>query len=163
MKIVDYDRIKAVDYAKRWAYSRNPQYYNYDPVGGDCTNFVSQCVYNGCKIMNYSENGWYYKNANSKSASWTGVEFLHNFLVRNRSVGPFGKIVDIQNVQIGDIVQLSFNGVTFGHSLLIVEKSQNNLDNILVATHTFDSYGRRIASYSYIDIRFIHIEGVRKW
>lgn len=163
MKIVEYDRIKAIEYAKKWAYSRNPQYYNYDSVGGDCTNFISQCIYNGCKIMNYNTNGWYYKNANNKSASWTGVEFLHDFLITNKSVGPFGKIVDIQDVQIGDIAQLSFNGSTFGHSQLIVEKTQNNLENILVATHTFDSYGRRIASYSYIDIRFIHIEGIRKW
>lgn len=163
MRVLEYDRIKAIEYARKWAYSRNPQYYNFDSVGGDCTNFVSQCIYNGCKIMNYNENGWYYKNANSKSPSWTGVEFLHNFLISNRSVGPFGRIVDIQDIQIGDIAQLSFNGATFGHSLLIVEKSQNNLNNILLATHTFDSYGRRIASYSYIDIRFIHIEGVRKW
>lgn len=163
MKVVEYNREKAVNYAKKWAYYRNPIYYNYDPIGGDCTNFVSQCIYSGCNIMNYSENGWYYKNANNKSASWTGVEFLHNFLISNKSVGPFGKTASIEEIQIGDIVQLSFDGNTFGHSLLIVDKKQNNLENILVATHTFDSYGRQISSYSYIDIRFIHIEGIRKW
>lgn len=35
-----YDRISAVSYAKKWALSRNPKYYNFDTVGGDCTNFI---------------------------------------------------------------------------------------------------------------------------
>jgi hypothetical protein len=36
-----YDRSAAVAYAHKWAYSRNPAYYNYDKLGGDCTNFAS--------------------------------------------------------------------------------------------------------------------------
>lgn len=51
----EYQREKAVEYAKKWAYRRNPKYYNYDGVGGDCTNFVSQCIYAGCKVMNYKK------------------------------------------------------------------------------------------------------------
>lgn len=44
-----YNREKAVEYARRWAYDRNPQYYNFDPIGGDCTNFVSQCLFAGSR------------------------------------------------------------------------------------------------------------------
>ena len=44
MKEKIYNRKKVVQYAKRWAYDRNPKYYN---------------------------------NANDKSASWTGVEYLY--------------------------------------------------------------------------------------
>lgn len=40
-----YDRKKSIEYAKKWAYLRNPKYYNFDPVGGDCTSFASQCIY----------------------------------------------------------------------------------------------------------------------
>ncbi|MEG1845309.1 MAG: amidase domain-containing protein, partial [Oscillospiraceae bacterium] len=29
-----YNREKAVDYAKKWAKSRNPAYYNFDKSGG---------------------------------------------------------------------------------------------------------------------------------
>ena len=55
-----YNREQAIDYAKKWAYKRNPRYYNYDPLGGDCTNFISQCVYAGSKVMNYNKvYGWY--------------------------------------------------------------------------------------------------------
>ena len=37
---VKYDRQKAIQYAEKWAFSRNPKYYNFDAVGGDCTNFI---------------------------------------------------------------------------------------------------------------------------
>ena len=30
-----YARNKAVEYAGKWAYSRNPKYYNFDLIGGD--------------------------------------------------------------------------------------------------------------------------------
>lgn len=163
MRILEYDRNNVKEYAKKWAYQRNPAYYNYDTVGGDCTNFVSQCIFSGCKVMNYNKNGWYYNSANDKSPSWTGVEFLNNFLLNNKSVGPFAKLVQIEELEVGDIIQLSFNGENFGHSLMIVEKLENNLDNIFVATHTFDSYGRRVSSYDYMKIRSLHIQGIRKW
>ena len=61
MKEKSYNREKAIQYAEKWAYSRNPKFYNYDNIGGDCTNFISQCIYAGCKIMNNKD--WYYKNA----------------------------------------------------------------------------------------------------
>ena len=84
-----YKREEVKEYAKKWAYKRNPQYYNYDLIGGDCTNFVSQCIYAGSEVMNYNKtNGWYYNNANDKSPSWTGVEFLYDFLVKNKGKGP---------------------------------------------------------------------------
>ena len=51
MQIKKYKRDDSVKYAKKWAYLRNPKYYNYDAIGGDCTNFVSQCIYEGCKVM----------------------------------------------------------------------------------------------------------------
>lgn len=64
MQIKKYKRDDSVKYAKKWAYLRNQKYYNYDAIGGDCTNFVSQCIYEGCKVMNYDKvNGWYYKKS----------------------------------------------------------------------------------------------------
>lgn len=55
MKIKEYDRQSAVNYAHKWSYLRNPNYYNFDPVGGDCTSFASQCIWQGSKIMNYEK------------------------------------------------------------------------------------------------------------
>lgn len=156
----EYNRKKAVEYAKKWAYSRNPQYYNFDPVGGDCTSFVSQCLYAGSNVMNYrQEKGWYYRSGNDKSPSWTGVEFLYQFLINNKSTGPFG--VETEQIEIGDIAQISFDGNKFAHSLFIIKVGEDKPENSLVATHTFDSYGRSIGSYPYQKLRFIHIQGIR--
>ena len=152
-----YNREAVYEYAKKWAYGRNPKYYNFDPVGGDCTNFVSQCIYAGCKQMNYDRNhGWYYINGNNKSPSWTGVEFLYNFLIKNKGIGPKGKEIKIDNLEIGDIVQLSFNGHIFSHSLIVV-KSGNNINNTLIAAHTYDIFGKSVAEYGFEKYRCIHI------
>ncbi len=160
----EYNRQKAIEYAHKWAYSRNPSYYNFDKVGGDCTNFISQCIYQGSKVMNHNKLGWYYVNGNNKSASWTGVEYLYNFLINNKSVGPFGEEVDISKLQVADIVQLSFDGKKFAHSLIIVDiKEKGDLSGILIASHTFDSDYRKILTYSFEKIRFIHINGIRSW
>lgn len=162
MKEKQYDRQKAIEYAKKWAYSRNPKYYNFDSVGGDCTSFVSQCIYAGCSVMNYNKYGWYYNNGNDKSASWSGVEYLYNFLINNNGVGPYSKEVNLENIQIGDIAQLSFDGDKFSHTLIIVDKlSPTSLSNTFVSTHTFDSYGRSIASYNFKKIRYLQIKGAR--
>lgn len=158
MYIEKYNRKEAKEYANKWAYKRNPQYYNFDTIGGDCTNFVSQCIYAGSKEMNYDKiYGWYYNNTNDKSPSWTGVEFLYNFLTKNRGRGPFGELSD--RVDIGDIVQLCFDGDNFTHSLMVVGIEQ---ERILIASHTFDSYGRDINTYKYKKMRFIHIAGIRR-
>ena len=160
MYIEKYNREKAIEYAKKWAFKRNPNYYNFDSLGGDCTNFISQCLYEGTKTMNYTKTyGWYYKSANNKSPSWTGVQFLYNFLINNKGLGPIASVSNENEVQIGDIIQLSFNNTTFTHSLIIVKKENNK---ILVASHTFDSYSRDINSYLYKKIRFMHILGVQK-
>ncbi len=164
MKEVFFDRAESIKYAKEWSYKRNPKYYNYDLIGGDCTNFVSQCLYNGCKTMNYNRNnGWYYINANQKSPSWTGVEFLYKFLINNKSEGPYGIEINQSLIEEGDIVQFSFDGHQFTHSLLIVRIiNKMSFDGIFVASHTFDSFDRKISSYNFKRIRFIHMQGARK-
>lgn len=92
MQIKKYNREKVVEYARKWAYGRNKKYYNFDSIGGDCTNFASQCIYAGSKKMNYSKNnGWYYNSINDRSPSWTGVQFLYNFLMSNNGVRTFWK------------------------------------------------------------------------
>lgn len=168
MKEVEYDRKKTIEYAKKWAFDRNPNYYNFDSVGGDCTSFASQCIYAGAKVMNYTkEKGWYYIDGNHKSPSWSGVEFLYNFLVNNKSVGPYGKEIkqeDMELLQIGDMAQISFDGYKYAHSLIIVNiENRFSLNGIKIASHTFDSFNKAISEYSLNKVRFIHIEKVRKY
>lgn len=165
MKEIIYNREKVIEYAKKWAYDRNPQYYDFDNVGGDCTSFASQCIYAGAEIMNYSkQNGWYYISGNNKSPSWSGVEFLYNFLTQNKSVGPYGYQVEQNKIELGDIAQLSFDGNKFSHSLVIVKiQDKTDLNQIFISSHTFDSFNKRISEYNFEKIRFIHIDKVRKY
>ena len=152
-----YNRQKVYDYAKKWSYDRNPKYYNYDSIGGNCTNFGSQCVFAGCNQMNYSKNnGWYYINGNNKSPSWTGVEFLFNFLTSNKGLGPKGEVSNINTLEIGDIVQLSFNGTTFSHTLIVIKNGLSVYDT-LIAAHTDDVFGKSVAQYNFQKYRCIHI------
>ena len=161
MNTKSYDRTSAINYAKKWALSRNPKYYNFDSVGGDCTSFVSQCLYAGSKKMNYSHvNSWYYNNGYNKSPSWSSVEFLYKFLTQNKSYGPCGQELSQTEILPGDIAQLSFDGVTFGHSLFIINVNGPSLNNISVATHTYDVLGKKIGEYNFLKVRFIHIENV---
>ena len=61
LKEMEYRREAALQYAKQWALGRNPRYYNFEELGGDCTNFASQCIYAGSGVMNYTPvTGWYY-------------------------------------------------------------------------------------------------------
>ena len=161
MKVKEYNRNKAVEYATKWAYKRNPKYYNFDNVGGDCTSFISQCIYAGCYTMNYKKHiGWYYNSSTDRTASWSGVEFLYDFLIKNKGIGPRGIKTGVNNLQIGDIIQLKFLDERFSHSLIIVDKKGNTLDDIYIATHTEDAYYRKVSTYSFKDIRFIHIKDI---
>jgi len=164
MKIVPYDRNKGVAYAHKWAFSRNPVYSDFLGIGGDCTNFISQCIYAGSGVMNFKPVfGWFYKSMNNRTPSWTGVEYLYNFLTGNKEAGPFGNEASLSDVMIGDIVQLSFDNTTFGHSLYVVSVGNvPALDNVLIATHTFNSDNRPLSTYNYERYRVIHINGVRK-
>lgn len=157
-----YNRDKALAYARQWALVRNPAYLNFDGMGGDCTNFVSQCLYAGCGVMNYTRDvGWYYNSPTDRAAAWTGVEYLHRFLTKNKGPGPYGTELpetDLNHAQVGDIIQLNFNGEVFGHSLFIVETAPE----ILVAQHSGGQnfFGRPFSDYLYQRARLIRIEGV---
>ena len=160
MREFEYNRELAVAYARRWALSRNPDYYDFENLGGDCTNFASQCIYAGAGIMNYTPTlGWYYISPSDRTASWTGVEYLYNFLVNNNSVGPFGREVSKEEVMPGDIVQLGHTNGDFYHTPFILATEPT----ILVAAHTYDALNRPLYTYDYDIARFIHIEGVRMW
>ena len=113
--------------------------------------------------MNYNKvNGWYYINSNDKSPSWTGVEFLYDFLIHNTNYGPCGEETNNLGLKIGDVVQLSFSGVKFEHSLIVVNISNiADLSKIYIASHTLDSYNKPISSYKFKKIRFVHINNVK--
>lgn len=157
-----YNREAALLYAKEWSFKRNPAFYDFSDIGGDCTNFISQCVYAGSKIMNYNPySGWYYNSPSSRSASWTGVNFFYEFIVNNKGPGPFATEVPSQELLIpGDVIQFGDDTQGWHHSLLVLTTGRS-YEDVLIAAHTYDAYGRALSTYIFTKIRFLHIEGVR--
>ena len=158
MKDVFYNRILAVEYAKTYAEKRNPNFYNFDKIGGNCTNFASQCLYAGLPIMNYSPTGWYYNSVNDRSPAWTDVRLFYDFIVNNEGVGPYGTLCEINEVEIGDFIQLK-NHTKWFHSLVVCAIMP---EDILICSNSFNSLLRPLSSYYFQQLRCIKILGGRK-
>ena len=166
MALVDipYNRRAAVAYANRWAYFRNPNFLDFSELGGDCTNFASQCLLAGGAVMNYTPTyGWYYIDSNNRAPAWTGVEYLYNFLTTNEGVGPYAIDTDISAMQPGDLVQLDIDQGRFQHTPVITEirGMAPSMNTIYVAAHSQDANCRPLSSYNITRVRFLHIMGIR--
>lgn len=162
LPMIPYNRAAAVAYAHRWAFGRNPKYYDYEEIGGDCTNFASQCLYAGTGIMNFTPTfGWYYIDPNNKAPAWTGVEYFRNFLLRKEvSQGPFAEETTLEDLQPGDFIQFNFKGEVFSHTPIVVKiGSPARPENTLLAAHSYDADFRPLSTYIYQTIRYLHILG----
>ena len=164
---VPYNRQRAVAYARRWALSRNPLFTDFTGIGGNCTNFVSQCIFAGCGVMNYTPTfGWYYISADNRAPAWTGVDELFSFLTgapdfeqANGGSGPYGRLIDDEPIySVGDVIQLANSVGEFYHTLII---SGFQGGDILVCAQSDDALDRPLSTYNYATFRMIHIEGAR--
>lgn len=156
---ISYNRQNAYTYAQRWAFLRNPLFYNFTGIGGDCTSFVSQCIYAGCCEMNYAAvNGWYYANLNNRSPSWSGVSPFYEFMVTNQANGPFAVETSEDGLEIGDVIQLQNEMGRFYHTLFVSGFAEGTY---LVSAHTNDAFDRRLDTYRYAAARYLHIAGIR--
>ena len=157
--VKSYNRANAVEYARAWAMSRNPLFSSFDRLGGDCTNFISQCLFAGSCIMNETPTfGWYFRAPGDYAPAWTGVPYLYNFLTGNMGVGPFGAEIPIESAEMGDIIQLGRRDGTYYHTLIVTGMRDGTP---LVSAHDNDALDRPLDTYIYDTARCIHIAGVR--
>lgn len=162
LKINVYSRNNALKYAMEYAMHKNPEFFDYTNMGGNCTNYISQCVYAGAPKMNFSANGWYYLSPSNTSISWANVEPFYNFITTNQGVGPYAKQSNLQMCEIGDIIQLKFSGMsTFSHSLFVSNIESLTLDGIYVCANTTDVINRNLSTYNFTEYRLMHILGYR--
>lgn len=160
MHFLGYNRENAIKYAKKWARSRNNVYMNFDGMGGDCTNFASQCLYAGVNVMNYQRDiGWYYNSPDDRAAAWSGAEYFIKFMLNNKGEGPFASAVSINNLEVGDFISLN-NGTEYYHTLIVTGFSNGTP---LVSAHTDDSYMRNLNTYYFSSAQGIHILGANKY
>ena len=157
---------RAVEYARTWALSRNPLFTDFTGRGGNCTNFVSQCVLAGSCVMNLTPDfGWYYVSEADRAPAWSSVEYFYDFMTgapafanRNGRIGPFATEVSRRNAVPGDVVQFADAEGDWYHTVIIsaVENGE-----IYVCAQSNDALDRPLSSYNYANARFLHMMGVR--
>jgi len=149
--ILIYNREKAIEYARKYWNEYNNKYYNFDKLGGDCTNFVSQILNYAGIVQSVKRDGWYYKNVYSRSPSWSASNKLYKYLKENN----IGYEVQRDEIEVGDIIFLSFKSQEkYTHSLVVVKKEANK---IYIATHSDNAFNRDLDTYPYKFIKYFHI------
>ncbi|MBQ3640280.1 MAG: amidase domain-containing protein [Clostridia bacterium] len=162
-----YRRDRALTYARRWALDRNPLFTDFSGIGGNCTNFASQCVLAGSCVMNYTPDfGWYYVSPEERAPAWSGVDYFYDFLTgaptfeaRNGGIGPYAVEVPREAVEIGDVIQIAAEGDEWSHTMVVSAVREDG--EILVCAHSVDSLDRPLSTYEYENVRYLHILGVR--
>jgi hypothetical protein len=78
-------------------------------------------------------------------------------LTKNNGVGPFGHEIKVNQIDIGDVIQLG-NSKTFYHTLIV---SKVDYGRIFVCSHTRDTLNVPLENYYIEKIRCIKISGYR--
>ena len=152
-----YNSSDAVIYARQYAAegTHNPDFPTFSK---DCTNFVSQCVYDGGMPMLVGDTDayWYLYNVNQRSPSWAGADYFMRHWAKVRSSGYYGRAREVriytkdyilQNrsavgsfIRPGDIVQyLRPADSTAYHSHIISEKYNAASLMLFYCSHTTDT------------------------
>ncbi|MCQ2462981.1 MAG: amidase domain-containing protein [Clostridia bacterium] len=95
-----YNPSAAASYALKYWNNYNSSYSNYNSIGGDCANFVSQCLRAGGLPM---DDNWYWYSYNNHSASWTGALSLKKYLV-DRMGYKLIKSPSASDLSVGDVL-----------------------------------------------------------
>lgn|GEM_PF-812848 len=183
-----YNRNGAVNWAKKYWQNYSDEFVNLGDQeweGGDCTNFVSQCLRaGGADNDTVGSFKWYYfkKDSSGKknadySWTWSTAKGLNTILLgnfKNREFGPKGiekTIIGDSNyteelgefINDGDIIQYEFSpNAGIKHSAIIVGMVYNTAAKRyepLIATHSFDSWNLPWTKDAY-KTHFVQITGV---
>ena len=125
-----YNINEAVKYALKYALEINPKFWNYEQWGGDCTNYVSQCLYAGGIPFDTAgidvRYHWYWYNDTNRTPSWTAADSLKFYMENNNvdqdgspSLGLKAIQVGLEQLLRGDLVQLLDHRNKAYHSMIV--------------------------------------------
>lgn len=155
--------------------------------GGDCANFVSQCLKaGGASNDKTGSYQWYYDNKGTSSINddayswtWSTSRGLNNILLNNYKSDEFGpkgteKVITGdweynssigKSIEPGDIIQYQWKqNRQISHTAIVVGMLYNSSKERyepVIAEHTYDSWSTPWANNAY-KTYFIHITGVNK-
>ncbi len=146
---VYYLRNAAYGYAMNWWSTRNPHFNDFTGSGGDCANFVSQCLMaGGMSLWRGTNGGGYgvYPDADRPTTNSNGTipycDYLHLHLTRYQAV-DYHYVVEGVNAsipadtQVGDAVIFgTAAGDKWSHAMIVVGVGATD---ITLAGHTTDT------------------------
>lgn len=152
-----YNRNKAFTYAKTYAITPNPAYQDFSSscsyCGGDCTNFLSQCLFAGGwpQIFGAASSGsswWYGKSTNPVgyktgfSTVWPSAQKMGFFLkASNRTT----RVTSLATLKIGDAVMLMNTVGNAFHALIVTQVSTNG--NLFLSCHTTNRFNAPMTTW----------------
>ena len=104
----------------------------------DCTNFVSHAlVAGGARMYDPGEDGissvgWYFRDVDNRSNSWSGVPYLHDYLVNNEVANTaagnsYTYTTNGAYWGVGTVMQFKYaGGSRFRHSTIITLKERSS-------------------------------------
>lgn len=157
-----YDRQAAVAYAKQWVTDRNDEWPDYSMSGGNCQNFVSQCLLAGGIPMDSGGDAvwkWYGDTPNNlpqmagRSASWSGVDEFLQYAASNTGSGMVAVAdADYYSGEIGDVLILGYDEENLYHAVIItdvVTDEEGNVVDYLVHSNTANQESFPASAYGY--------------
>lgn len=143
----EYNPNKAIAYARKYAIDYNTYYKNFNNSGGDCTNYISQCLHAGNLPLT---NTW-----KPYTAAWIQVKYLYEYLIKDK----IGKVSIDMPLKEGNIIQFySEKKLAYSHSVIITKVLPNN--NCLICSHFYDRLDTPLSELYpaiYKKIRYIDI------
>lgn len=148
-----YSPTSAINYAYKYYNNYNTSYKNFNDKGGDCVNFISQCLKaGGCQ----TSSDWYYNNGSDYSGSWIECSRFKSFWTNNSNATYsyskemfqqyYSSLANYMNLQIGDVIMLCGNVGGFllpYHTIIITSRTTTD---ILYSAHNQDSYNKSLFS-----------------
>lgn len=171
-----YNRNDAVSYSDQWVGEteviRNDSVWEtYDYAGGNCSNYVSQCVYAGGIPMDAKGNQiwkWYSDTPDSTSAktgrspSWTQVDYFYDYCSDNTGYGIAAEIANnLYSADLGDVVIMDW-GDGWSHVVMItqvVKDANGNVTDYLINSNTSDRKNYPLSAYGCVKMSVIRIAG----
>jgi len=162
MPRTSYNSSDAVAYANKHWKNYNSNYPDWRDDGGDCANFVSQCLYAGGKAMkgtpgskSEAENfaNWFSSGSSCDttkvSSTWRGADAFRWYWSSNSSAYKTFWSVDEESYDygfVGDAVSLlNANGSAF-HTLIIIGYNYYEKD-FIVAAHSHETHTDLLSEY----------------
>ncbi len=143
--LASYNRSYAQIYAIAHVNNPSTQYPNYSAYGGDCTNFVSQCLEYGGWAQTSKTAGrasalsWFHDKGYTsppalalRSTSWTAASNLAAYLLNTSRVNASS--YPVSSMDIGDVIQLSSAAQGIHHSTVVTTRIVSG-SNVVIKVH----------------------------